>query len=301
MIGLDKALRLLNHLASHGSVDSKSIVELFSTDEKKISIRTAQRYMEDLRNLPDVTDNGDGSLSLAGKSVYQKYIDPVVLAVARANIGNLRDLFDERRSADVNDIKKRLGTNGEKLFARSESSINFSVIEPFVNNLMEYIQDSVIEITSIRGKIHTVQPYLILIEKGFWYLVGYNEDHKNIQYFRLDNIKSFKPVFPTRFFTIDETKLNKIKRAKTVFSGDESEVIIHVAPEIAHYFKSKEILSGQRILSDNKKGLKVSMFATHEWDFILQILPWTHLARVETKYYRDVLADYLKNALEKNS
>jgi predicted DNA-binding transcriptional regulator YafY len=296
-MNLDKSFKLINHLLTFGEVDTKTIMEAFS--DKKITLRTAQRYMNALRNLPDVVDSGNGKLSLAGRSPYQKIVDPVALSTARANINNLQNVFGERQSVD--DIKKRLGANGEKIFVRSDSFINYDPIEPIVNGLMEYVQDTVIEIVYASDKIHTMQPYLILIEKGFWYLAGYSEDYERMQYFRLDRIKSFKPISPTRFFDVDQTELDKIKKTKSVFAGEEAEVVIHIAADVAHYFESRDIFAGQKILSEDENGLTISMTTTNDWDFLLQILPWASFIRVETEHYKNVLIDYLKEALEINS
>jgi predicted DNA-binding transcriptional regulator YafY len=295
-MNLDKSFKLINHLLTFGEVDTKTIMEAFS--DKKITLRTAQRYMSTLRSLPDVVDNGNGKVSLAGRSPYQKIVDNVALSTARANINNLQNVFGERQS--VGDIKKRLGANGEKIFVRSDNFINYDPIEPIVNGFMNYIQDTVIEITYASDKIHTVQPYLILIEKGFWYLACYSEDYERMQYLRLDRIKSFKPTSPTRFFNVDQAELDKIKKAKSVFAGEEAEVIIHIAANVAHYFKSRDILADQNILSEDENGLTISMTTTNDCDFLLQILPCVNFIRVETEYYRDVLTDCLQEALENN-
>jgi hypothetical protein len=279
---LDKALKLMDHLINTPSVTAKSIQTAFSSE---INIRTAQRYKSVLEGYPEhIIINKDGSLTLKDTSFFRRFI--------------LNELAGETLFKDgAVEIQKAVA-GGKKVLILSGSLLSYEKVLPALNTLLEYLQKQIIEI-DYKKKTYTIKPYLIVLEHGFWYLSAFSEEKERFIDFRLDHIKGIRPTAP--FEANDKERLLSGKRLGAEKDGEI--VTILIDEDVAEFFKNRRIFISQEIVEEKRGGaLKLTFTAADGQDFILQAAPWACFIKIlSPKKYRSLFADYLKEALRKNS
>jgi hypothetical protein len=278
---LDKAFKLINHILETPAVTSKSIKDAFNSE---IDIRTAQRYKSVLEKYPEyVVSNPDGSLTLKDDTVFRR------LALDKS-AANLPLKTGERA------IREKTADN-KKIIVRGGSFIPYGNVKQTIDALYGYIQTQTAEV-EYKKKWVTVNPYLIILTRGFWQLIGLCED--KITRFRLDKIKGAAPCSPPRYFKVNETVLNNM--IAEFADEKETEITVSADSDAAFFFKNREIFSSQRILEEKPDGLKLSFTVADKFDFILQAAPWACFIKIlSPKKYRLAFAEYLKFALKKNT
>ncbi|MDR2401260.1 MAG: WYL domain-containing protein [Deferribacteraceae bacterium] len=277
---LNKAFKLINHLANNRSVTSKSIQEAFASE---IDIRTAQRYKGVLESYPEhIAVNSDGSLTLRDNSCFRKLILEKVPPAITFNA-------EQINSAPA---------DGKKIVVKSGSFTPYETVRPILNTLLEYVQEQEIEI-AYKKKVFAVKPYLIVLENGFWSLKGICEAKKEVMSFKLNRIKKVSPLSPPRFFKSENSVIEGI--INQPLKSVEAAVLIDV--DVADYFKDRDIFISQKLAEEKQDGsIKLTFSAADKLDFILQAAPWACFIKVlSPKKYRNAFANYLKIALKKNS
>jgi predicted DNA-binding transcriptional regulator YafY len=228
--------------------------------------------------------NEDGSLSLKDTSFFRRFV--------------LNKLASNALFKDGAEEIQKAVAGGKKVLILSGSFLSYEKVLPTLNTLLEYLQKQIIEI-DYKKKTFTVKPYLIVLEHGFWYLSAFSLEKGRFIDFRLDNIKNVRPSAP--FEASDEERLLSGKRYFAEKNG--AVITILIDADAAEFFKNRKIFISQKIEEEKRGGaLKLTFAAADEDDFILQAAPWACFIKVlSPKRYRSLFADYLKEAVRKNS
>lgn len=118
-----------------------------------------------------------------------------------------------------------------------------------------------------KGKSRNAQPYRLIHKNGVWYLAA--EEAGRLKNFSVGLIEALQ-VDEACHFTPKRTHLDYINAKDDVwFTENTTEVLLRVAPEIAHYFTRRQLLPRQQQRTDSDGSLLVTTHINH----INQLLP----------------------------
>ena len=149
-----------------------------------------------------------------------------------------------------------------------------------------------------KGKARHAQPYRLLHKSGVWYLAAV--EGGKLKNFSVGLIQALQVNEASRF-PPDPAHHDYIDRKDDVwFTQETTEVLLRVAPEVAHYFARRALLPGQQQRPDADGSLLVTAHISH----INQLLPvvryWLPNVRiVKPVEWHEVLLEGLKEALTK--
>lgn len=110
------------------------------------------------------------------------------------------------------------------------------------------------------SKPFLIHPYLLKEYKNRWYLVGLNENKNDIRIYGLDRITKAKDTKDFYTETFDAEAYFKYSLGITVLNDEEPVVIeLLFSAEDTPYILSNRIHHTQKVLSNTKKGLKISL------------------------------------------
>ena len=151
---------------------------------------------------------------------------------------------------------------------------------------------------SYKGKHRNVQPYKLIHKNGVWYLAA--EEGEKLKNFSIGLIENLL-VDQSSFFAPKRIHKEYIDAKDDIwFTEDTKEVLLRVAPEVAHYFIRRPLLPQQQQRQDRDGSLLVTTHINH----IDQLLPvvryWLPNVRiVKPVEWHEVLLEGLKEALTK--
>lgn len=147
-----------------------------------------------------------------------------------------------------------------------------------------------------KTKPRSAQPYRLIHKNGVWYLAA--EEAGRLKNFSVALIEQLQ-VDSSASFTPKRTHLDYIATKDDVwFTEQTTEVLLRVAPEIAHYFARRQLLPQQQHRQDPDGSLLVTTHINH----INQLLPvvryWLpHVRIVQPKDWEEELVRGLQQAL----
>ncbi|MDH1337385.1 WYL domain-containing protein [Comamonas thiooxydans] len=120
---------------------------------------------------------------------------------------------------------------------------------------------------SYKGKHRNVQPYKLIHKNGVWYLAA--EEGAKLKNFSIGLIENLL-VDQSSFFAPKRIHKEYIDAKDDIwFTEDTTEVLLRVAPEVAHYFIRRPLLPQQQQRQDRDGSLLVTTHINH----IDQLLP----------------------------
>ena len=149
---------------------------------------------------------------------------------------------------------------------------------------------------SYKGKQRNVQPYKLIHKNGVWYLAA--EEGAKLKNFSIGLIENLL-VDQNSFFVPKRSHKEYIDAKDDVwFTEDTTEVLLRVAPEVAHYFIRRPLLPQQQQRQDRDGSLLVTTHINH----IDQLLPvaryWLpHVRIVQPVAWQEELQASLQAAL----
>ena len=149
-----------------------------------------------------------------------------------------------------------------------------------------------------KGKHRHAQPYRLIHKNGVWYLAA--EEAGRLKNFSVALVEALE-VDETRRFMPQRAHQDYINAKDDVwFTTETTEVLLRVAPEVAHYFSRRQLLPQQQHRADSDGSLLVTTQINH----INQLLPvvryWLPNVRiVEPKAWHEALVEGLRQALAK--
>lgn len=147
-----------------------------------------------------------------------------------------------------------------------------------------------------KTKPRSAQPYRLIHKNGVWYLAA--EEAGRLKNFSVALIEQLQ-VDSSTPFTPKRTHLDYIATKDDVwFTEQTTEVLLRVAPEIAHYFARRQLLPHQQHRQDSDGSLLVTTQINH----INQLLPvvryWLpHVRIVQPKAWEEELVKGLREVL----
>lgn len=148
-----------------------------------------------------------------------------------------------------------------------------------------------------KGKPRNAQPYRLIHKNGIWYLAAEESEHlKNFSVALIDKLE----VDETKYFIPNPAHADYIDAKDDVwFTTDTTEVLLRVAPEVAHYFSRRQLLPHQLQRADSDGSLLVTTKINH----INQLLPvvryWLpHVRIINPVEWQEKLVQGLKQAIQ---
>ena len=147
-----------------------------------------------------------------------------------------------------------------------------------------------------KAKPRIAHPYRLIHKNGVWYLAA--EEAGRLKNFSVALIEALQ-VDHTQHFTPKRAHLDYIANKDDVwFTEQTTEVLLRVAPEIAHYFARRQLLPQQQQRQDSDGSLLVTTQINH----INQLLPvvryWLpHVRIVQPKAWEEELVRGLEQVL----
>ena len=147
-----------------------------------------------------------------------------------------------------------------------------------------------------KGKPRHIQPYRLIHKNGVWYLAA--EEAGRLKNFSVALIQNLQVDESSRF-TPKKTHQDYINAKDDVwFTESTTEVLLRVAPAIAHYFTRRPLLPQQQQRADSDGSLLVTTHINH----INQLLPvvryWLPNVRiVKPTQWHSALMEELRQAL----
>ena len=150
---------------------------------------------------------------------------------------------------------------------------------------------------SYKGKQRNVQPYKLIHKNGVWYLAA--EEGAKLKNFSIGLIE--KLLVDQRSFFVPKRSHKEYIDAKddVWFTEKSTEVLLRVAPEVAHYFIRRPLLPQQHQRQDSDGSLLVTTHINH----IDQLLPvvryWLpHVRIIQPFAWHEELKAGLQEAIE---
>lgn len=151
---------------------------------------------------------------------------------------------------------------------------------------------------SYKDKARQAYPYRLIHKNGVWYLAA--EEGERLKNFSVGLIAGLA-VDESSQFSVNPAHVGYIDAKDDVwFTADTTDVLLRVAPEVAHYFSRQQLLPHQQQRSDSDGSLLVATRINH----INQLLPvvrhWLpHVRILQPQAWHDELVRGLKQAVEK--
>ena len=298
---LGVAIELIMMLNRYQKLDTRKI-----RDEMGVSLRTAQRYMQQISMIPMVVyDEATNTCALTEDADLKAFLSSseisfltAVLQYAGSSLGaNDKDFLDRLRA--------------KILHANSMASV-YSMLDPdsidpqtVVDNrrlLEKAIQDMCKVKFHYRrwNRDYEVIPFRILFHEGFWYLVARHDGI--IKKFALDHIES--PEVGIHHSDNGDGVEKLLSDSKNVWFRDKkkTKVTVEVDSDVADYFQRKVFFPSQNILKTHTDGsLTVEFEAFNREDMFNLVIRWIpHLIVKKPKRYSDFMKKQLKLAMDKH-
>lgn len=271
---------------------SEQLCQNFGID-KGISRRTVFYDIELMRSMPP---RGFDAPIVIKDGVYF-YEDPEFsidnIPLSEKDLNNISDAISFLEQFNQLPISTELSLIREKLFgeatstnADSQNIIGFEKTEvkgiEFLIPLFKTIQNkNVLEIRYQPFKhrdvsLLCVHPYFLKQFKLRWYLIAYCETFKNIGFYSLDRLLSFKVLADVNFK--DDIKFEAENYFKDIIgitlpeNGKKQQIVLQFSPEQAPYIITKPIHSSQKLIKETNDGIILSLDLIPNYEFYSLIL-----------------------------
>lgn len=293
---VEKVFKILDLFLYNNSVTTKKIC-----DETGMTMRSAQRYIQDVRDFLDIKKNDDGSYTLLSKDRLSQYIKRDDSYLTATLLQYAKSMYPESR----HDAVERLFNlfNIKKLESAIQvlesSSVDFDKVQSVISDLSQYINVhlKIKFMYKKDGKEKTTSPYKIIFYNGFWYLIGC-KDNKQIRAYRLDYIENIT-LSDTSYVHLDEKSKHIIENTSSIWFGtEEKEVEILLDDDIKEYFIDRPIFKNMQIISEDPFTIKVIVY--NYMSLYMDLMPYAPYFEIKTKEARKFFEERLQAAYEKN-
>lgn len=286
---MDWALRLLRLLNERKVLTSRVVAEEF-----EVNIRTAQRYLLYLSDLPCVVaDEEKHTYTLTSDYVItDKILNTSEMALVCALIDYATHIFGKEHSKFLARLKNRIFRMPDVYQIVKDEAIDMEKVAGVQLALERHIKrrEAISFFYRRSGKRYTVEPCKILYHGGFWYLVAMHDGI--VKKFLLDFIEGIRGT-GRACGKIPESVRKTLSDAQSIWFQDKApdRVTVEFDAEVAHFFERKSIFPRQEIVRKEKDGkIVVSFDVYNDMDFREHIARWMPYFRVlEPGKYRDFI------------
>ena len=297
---MDWALRLLRLLNERKVLNSRIVAEEFD-----VNIRTAQRYLLYLSDLPCVVvDEEKHTYTLTSDYVItDKILNTSEMALVCALIDYATHIFGTEHSKFLAGLKNRIFRMPDVYQIVKDEAIDMEKVAAVQLAAERHIKArEVISFLYRRsGKRYTVEPCKILYHGGFWYLVAMHDGI--VKKFLLDFIEGIRAT-GRACGEIPESVRKTLSDAQSIWFQDKApdRVTVEFDAEVAHFFERKSIFPRQEIVRKEKDGKIVVSFDVHnDMDFREHVARWMPFFKVlSPEKYRMFITVVSSKILEKN-
>lgn len=148
-----------------------------------------------------------------------------------------------------------------------------------------------------------VHPYFLKQYKLRWYLIAFCENFKNIGFYSLDRLLSFK-VLPDINYT-DDIKFEAENYFKDIIgitlpeNGKKQKIVLQFSTEQAPYIITKPIHSSQKLIKETKDGIEISLTLIPNYEFFSLILSFGSSVKIVfPEDLRTQILDTLDNTIK---
>jgi predicted DNA-binding transcriptional regulator YafY len=296
---MEYALHLLRLLNERKRITSRVVADEFDVD-----IRTAQRYLLHLSALPCVVvDEATHSYSLASDYFSDRILNSSEMTLFLALVDYATHIFGEDHSKFLAAVKNRVLREPGIYRIVNDEAIDLDRVADVQVALERFIKTREAVRFAYRksGKTYVADPYRILYQGGFWYLVGRHDG--KVKKWNLDMIEGLKGM--KRWYEAIPPEMEAaIDTARSIWfdARPPERVTVDFDPEVAHYFTRKPFFPGQEIVGALPGGgVRLSFDVHGEMDLKEQLARWMPYFRVVSpEKHRGHMADVARRAAEKN-
>jgi predicted DNA-binding transcriptional regulator YafY len=294
-------IRLLN--------ENRYVTSNIVADEFGVSVRTAQRYLNEMTYLPGVCcDEENHRWYLTDKyGLHDSYLKSDELAVLSGIFDYAESLLQSEYSDMLRKIKKKIITASNKenvvSFLKTDT-VEFEKIASVFSEIESCILNK-LEISFLYSKndeTYTVKPYRLIYSDGFWYMAGAKEKGE-IRKFALDLIKNIRTTGVT-FDDVAQGVGEEIQGAKSIFFDPHKKIKVEclMQSKLAGFLKRKSSFPYQEIMEEKENGDIVFSFqAGSPLECVKLCLEWIpHIKILSPHIVRDYFVDMLDSAKELN-
>jgi len=297
---MDWALRLLRLLNEKKVLTSRVVAEEFN-----VTIRTAQRYLLYLSDLPCVvTDETRHTYTLTSDYLIDdKILNTSEMALVCALIDYATHIFGKEHSRFLAGLKNRIFRMPDVYQIVKDEAIDMGKVASVQLALERHVKmREVISFTYRKsGKRYTVEPCKILYHGGFWYLAAMHDGI--LKKFLLDFIEEIRATGRV-CGEVPESVRKTMADAQTIWFQDKEpdRVAVEFDATVSHFFERKSVFPRQEIVRKEKDGKIVVSFDVHnEMDFREHISRWMPFFRVVSpEKYRRCIVDLCGTTVVKN-
>lgn len=279
--------RIIARLHQGDAIDKHRLAEEFQVDVRTIERDLNQR----LHGIAERGPNGQWQLTLQARSTI-----PAQHLHGYARMSGTEHLFpdnslpyllgqlqtpDTRRATHVQPVPHEdLGSGTRSTFSALEAAI---------------AQHHPCRFT-YKGKARHAQPYRLIHKNGVWYLAA--EEAARLKNFSVALIEQLEVDTAARF-TPQRRHLDYIAAKDDVWFTDQTtEVLLRVAPEVAHYFARRPLLPQQQHRQDSDGSLLVTTHINHIHQLLPVVRYWLPNVRiVKPQEWHGELVEGLRQAL----
>ena len=290
----EKLAQRLSHILAllhqGDTIDKHQLAQCFGVD-----LRTIERDLgERLRGIAERNSEGRWQLAQAARStIPARHLHDYAQLVGTAHVfpdTSLRYLIAQLETPEPHRAMRVQPTSQEDLGERG----------PYFTRLQAAIEQHHECCFTYKGKLRHAQPYRLIHKNGVWYLAAEeagllkNFSVALIKDLQVDEVRRFRPK-PTYQLYIDD-------KDDIWFTEASIEVLLRVAPAIAHYFTRRALLPQQQQRLDNDGSLLVTAQVNH----INQLLPvvryWLpHVRIISPKNWQQDLEVQLRDYLNQST
>ena len=251
---LDRIVEILIQLQSRRLIRAQDLADHF-----QVSLRTIYRDIKSLEQagvpligeaglgysladgyrLPPITFSREEALSFAStEKIIHQYLDEKTKRLYQSAIAKIRAVLNSGEIDMIDTVDRQIivSDRGPALFPDQVPHVLSSTIEAIASRKQlrlgyQGIRDS-------RPQTRLIEPIGILHEIGFWYIVAYCLERKDLRQFRSDRVHDIE-LLSSRFVSHHGTMADFIARRKQQYARPLSEVRILVDKAYAHYMHSQ--------------------------------------------------------------
>lgn len=288
--------------------DNREIGTTMVAREFEVSKRTAQRYLNEIANLPFINfDEERYTYSLIDKNGFNGTIlKGAELSFLTAVFGYTKTVLGEENSEMIDKITKKIfhaNYSNSTHYMISPASVDYDIIADTHLALERHIteRDEITFLYTRNNKSYTVYPYKIIFHGGFWYLAA---EHEGV-------LKKFVFEYITEITRTgipcpqaSDKIMSTLKNAKTIWfeDGEKTTVVIRVSGFISEYFTRRSFLEEQVNTANEDGSLTVSFKAVNEYEMFQLLSPWIeYIEVIEPAHFRKHIQKIGKSMSKSNS
>jgi len=290
-------IRLLN--------DNRYVTSAIVAEEFEVSIRTAQRYLNEMTYLPGVCyDEDNHRWYLTDKyGLQDSYLKSDELAVLSGIFDYAENVLQKDYSEMLRKIKKKIITASNKenivSFLKTDT-VEFEKIAPVFTELENCIlnRQEIQFRYSKNDEIYNIKPYRLIYSDGFWYLLGAKENEE-IRKFGLDLICGIRQTGRT-YSEVPDGVDEEINTAKSIFFDPHKKIQVQclMQSHLAEFLKRKSFFPFQKIIQEKENGDIVFEFQSGSpLECVKLCFDWIpHIRIISPHVVRDYFVEMLDTA-----